>query len=366
MRTVRAFLVLMMLSTLGYANASSEWPLYDDYHARFVDANGRVADVTFGGKTTSEGQSYGLFFALVANQRQHFDAILKWTSDNLAEGQLGDKLPAWLWNKKKDGSWGVIDRNSASDSDLWIAYSLLQAERLWKEPRYGVMGRKLLRTIERKETVHADRAGWLFMPAPQGFKLSNNRYRIVSSYMPGFIFEYLAEVDPYGPWQSIWTNFMRMGPRIFTAGIAPDRFVVTSDDVVLPDTEQKPSASYDSIRVYLWAGMSGKTGKEMVKLLPRYAKLIRQYGSPPENVDPLTGKATKTDYSPMGFTGAVLPYLHMVGDKSSLQKQVDRLQSIQNKSPHYYDQSLIMFGKGWLDGYYRFDEGGRLHTKWMK
>ena len=81
----------------GYANASSDWPLWDDFDARFVEPNGSVVDVTFGGKTTSEGQSYGLFFALVANQRQHFDSILKWTSDNLANGQLGDRLPAWLW-----------------------------------------------------------------------------------------------------------------------------------------------------------------------------------------------------------------------------------------------------------------------------
>ncbi len=364
MRTVRAFLLLMLLSSFGYANAASDWPLWDDFHARFVEANGRVVDVTFGGKTTSEGQSYGLFFALVANQRSEFDTILKWTSDNLAEGKLGSRLPAWLWNKKQDGSWGVIDRNSASDSDLWIAYTLLEAERLWHEPRYGVIGRKLLRTIERKETLYAYRAGWLFMPAPFGFKLANKRYRIITSYMPGFMFQYLAEVDPDGPWQPIWTNFMRMGPRIFSAGVAPNHFVVTADDIVLPDTEATPSGSYDSIRVYLWAGMSGKRGKEMVKLFPRFAKLIRQYGAPPEKVDPVTGEAIKHDYSPIGFSAAVLPYLHMIGEKASLQKQVDRLNSVQNKSPDYYDQSLILFGRGWLDGYYRFDERGRLHTKW--
>ena len=43
-----------------------------------------MIDLTFDRKSTSEGQSYGLFFALVADQRTQFDTLLKWTSDNLA------------------------------------------------------------------------------------------------------------------------------------------------------------------------------------------------------------------------------------------------------------------------------------------
>ena len=31
---------------------------------------------------------------------------------------------------------------------------------------------------------------------------------------------------------------------------------------------------------------------------------------------------------------------------------------------NYYDQVLILFGKGWLDGKYRFDAQGRLQPKW--
>ena len=38
--------------------------------------------------TTSEGQSYALFFALAANDREAFDKILLWTENNLADGSL--------------------------------------------------------------------------------------------------------------------------------------------------------------------------------------------------------------------------------------------------------------------------------------
>ena len=33
-------------------------------------------------------------------------------------------LPGWLWGKKSDDQWTVLDSNSASDSDLWIAFAI--------------------------------------------------------------------------------------------------------------------------------------------------------------------------------------------------------------------------------------------------
>jgi len=164
---------------------------------------------------------------------------------------------------------------------------------------------------------------------------------------------------------------VRMAPRIFSAGVAPDLFVVDSTGSVMPDTEREPSGSYDAIRVYLWAGMSGRSSQEMVRMLSPYAELIRKFGTPPEKVNPLTGVATKFDYSPIGFSGAVLPFLSALDDKPSLEKQRDRvraaaLRAKRGEATNYYDQVLILFGKGWLDGQYRFDDQGRLQPKWMR
>ncbi|MBI3545109.1 MAG: cellulase [Gammaproteobacteria bacterium] len=351
--------------------ASPAWPEWKYFVERFVQADGRVIDITFERKSTSEGQSYALFFALVANQRAQFDTILKWTSDNLADGQLGKKLPAWLWGLRDDGSWGVKDRNSAADADLWIAYSLLEAGRLWKAPEYTAIGRQLLTQIRRHEIVQTRGAGALLLPAPFGFTLDRGRYWLNPSYLPDFMFRYLASIDPQGPWQSVWDSYMRMTPKIFSAGVAPDMFVVDADGVVMPDTQRPPSGSYDAIRVYLWAGMSGHGSEKIIKLLVPYAKLIRAQGTPPEKVNPLTGVPLKSDYSPMGFSGAVLPFLKVLGDKPTLEKQRQRLDDAaqraqQGEATNYYDQVLILFGKGWLDGRYRFDEQGRLAPQWME
>lgn len=367
----RGILLCALLGMPVSANTSSGWPEWNDFVGRFVQADGRVIDVTFERKSTSEGQSYGLFFALVANDRARFDSILKWTSDNLAAGQLGKKLPAWLWGLRDDGSWGVKDENAASDADLWIAYSLLEAARLWKAPDYADTGHKLLALIRRHEIAQAGSAGPVLLPGPVGFQLDKGRFWLNPSYYPDFMFRYLAAVDPKGPWQAVWDSYHRMSPKVFSAGVAPDLFVVDSTGRVMPDTQREPSGSYDAIRVYLWAGMSGRSSQEMVKMLSAYAALIRKLGVPPEKVNPVTAVAIKSDYSPIGYSGAVLPFLSALGDKPTLEKQHDRvrtatLRARQGEPTNYYDQVLILFGKGWLDGQYRFDDQGCLQPKWMR
>ena len=367
----RHAVALALSASMVPAMAASDWPEWNAYASRFVQADGRVIDLTFDRKSTSEGQSYGLFFALVANDRAQFDTVLKWTSDNLAAGQLGARLPAWLWGQRADGSWGVKDQNSASDADLWLAYTLLEAARLWKAPGYADTGRALLAQVRSKEVAQAGATGPVLLPGAVGFVLDKGRFRINPSYLPGFLFRYLAVAEPAGPWQAIWDGYLRIAPQIFATGVAPDDVVVDSNGIVMPDTEATPSASYDGIRVYLWAGMSGAGSQALVRRLAPYAALTRAAGVPPEKVDPRTALALKSDYSPIGYSGALLPFLSALGDQPSLTRQRERVQAAAlsakaGATTHYYDQSLILFGKGWLDGRYRFDDQGQLQPQWQR
>jgi endoglucanase len=377
---MRAFAFLLrasvaFLSAIGFVCASaaqaSDWDDWNRFVNRFIQADGRVIDVTFEAKTTSEGQSYALFFALVANQRPLFDTLLKWTSDNLASGQLGDRLPGWLWGARADGSWGLKDRNAAADADLWLAYTLLEAGRLWNEPRYSELGRRVLEQVHRQEIKQAGSAGPVLLPGPYGFELGQGRFRINPSYLPPFMFRYLAQVDARGPWAEVWERYLHMAPTVFSSGVAPDLIVVDSTGQIMADTERAPAGSYDAIRVYLWAGMSGRNGARMVNLLKPYARLVDRIGVPPERVDPRTGVAIKSNYSPLGFSGALLPFLLALDEKAALEKQLQRVrdasvQARRGEKTHYYDQVLILFGKGWLEGRYRFDDEGRLVPAWKR
>ena len=372
MRTIATAVLASACGVAGSVAAgdgATAWPEWDRFAARFVQADGRVIDLTFDGKSTSEGQSYALFFALVANDRARFDTLLEWTSSNLADGRLGEQLPGWLWGRHDDGSWAIKDRNAAADADLWLAYTLLEAGRLWQTPHYETLGRKLLALVRDREVADAGAAGLVLLPGPVGFKLSNDRFRLDPSYLPGFMFRYLAAADPQGPWARIWQSYLRTAPAVYPAGVAPDMYVVSSRGVIEQDTERTPAGSYDAIRVYLWAGMSGEQSRDLVRLLAPFAKIIAKLGTPPEKVDPATGVALAANYSPVGFAGAVLPFLAALHEDALLQAQVSRLtidagRAKLGAATNYYDQALILFGKGWLDEQYRFDDEGRVRPKW--
>lgn len=344
---------------------ADEWAAWKRFSRRFITPEGRVVDRTFGGKTTSEGQSYGLFFSLVAGDRQRFERIRRWTAAELASGNLGEQLPGWLWARRDDGSWGLKDRNAAADADLWIAYTLLEAGRLWQEPRYTTQGKALLATIAAREVVELDGGRAILLPAPYGFDLGNGRYRFNPSYLPGFLLLALAQEDPAGPWGRIWSTYLELAPQLFPAGVSPDLCVIDARGRVFRDNERGSVGSYDAIRVYLWAGMSPPGAANVLPYLQGFLLLLAEYDEPPEALDAATGQATKTDYSPPGFQGAVLPYLAAVGATDLLEVQRRHVQrhgfaAESGAITQYYDEALILFGAGWQEGWFRFDASGHL------
>ncbi|MDB5969090.1 MAG: 1,4-D-glucanase [Hydrocarboniphaga sp.] len=357
----------LLSSICAACSPGAGWDDWTRYAERFVQADGRVIDLTFDQKSTSEGQSYGLFFALVANDRPRFDAILNWTALNLADGQLATQLPGWLWGRRDDGSWGIKDTNSAADGDLWTAYALLEAGRLWKSPVYSALGRNLLDLAAQHEIADVGNDQYL-LPAPLGFKLDDGRLRVDPSYVPPFQFRYFGTLDPKGPWMPILDTYQRRMPDMFRHGIAPDLVRVAPDGAIELDPE-RPTASYDAIRVYLWAAMSGRDGVEQLPKLRGFVEIVRERKAPPEKIDVASGKPVAGDYSPIGFMAAALPYLQAVGEQPLADALRTRLKLARTKSQlmknaNYYDESLVLFALGYLDGYYRFDDQGRLLPRW--
>ena len=77
-------------------SAAAAWPLWEQFTQRFMQDDGRVIDYTTAQQhSTSEGQSYAMFFALVARDRARFDKLWAWSITNLAGGDIGARLPAW-------------------------------------------------------------------------------------------------------------------------------------------------------------------------------------------------------------------------------------------------------------------------------
>lgn len=371
-----AITVVVAVTAYRYWQWSRPWLAWQSYRTVFVQNDGRVIDRTAGGRSTSEGQAYSLFFALVANDRPLFDRILGWTEANLSGGPLDQRLPAWLWGQREDGSWGVKDPNPASDADLWIAYSLMEAARLWQAPAYGRKGRALLDLIRAQELAEVPGAGIMLLPAPQGFQLEDGRWRLNPSYLPEFQLRYFASIDPYGPWKRVWSNHLTQMQRLLQGGIAPDWYQVDASGKPLLDAVSGERSSYDAIRVYLWAGISAVASGEraaapLLQLLAPYAALIRAQGQPPEVVDAASGRSSGG--APIGYSAAVLPFLAVVDEDTAATQRVRLKNSRQEGGdgnlgtpPHYYDQVLALFGEGWAEQRYRIDTQGQVIPRWSK
>ncbi len=362
------------------------WQLWHSYSARFIDpVSGRVFDPNGDQHTTSEGQAYALFFALAANDRATFDRVLGWTQCNLAQGDLGTHLPAWLWGKNKSGHWAILDANSASDADTWIAYTLLEAGRLWNSPSDAMLGRAMMALIAKSEVTDLPGFGPMLMPGPTGFQQANS-WTLNPSYLPVFLFERFAAVDPDGPWRQIALGIPRLLQQGSRHGYAMDWVKYVPGDGFYPainpaanaqagPAADTPCGGYDAIRVYLWAGMMDREDAARAAILnavPAMSAYLADHDAPPEKVDE-EGIPSGKD-GPVGFSAALLPYLRAFPDLSrAAARQMIRLSvekdaetGLYGKDKAYYDQSLTLFAMGFLDARFRFGSAGELKVEWKR
>jgi endoglucanase len=91
----------------------------------------------------------------------------------------------------------VLDGNSASDADVWIAYTLLQAGRAWKEARYTTLGTALAKRIATEEVTQVPGLRIVLLPGAKGFR-HGDVYRLNASYLPLQLFLRLAHELPDG------------------------------------------------------------------------------------------------------------------------------------------------------------------------
>lgn len=356
----------------------AEWPQWEQFAQRHMQPDGRVVDYSVPQQqSTSEGQSYAMFFALVARDRERFDRLWTWSVMNLTGGDIGARLPAWQWGRHNDGRWGVLDSNSASDADLWFAYALFEAGRVWREPGYTTQAKSLLAQVAAQEVAPLPGLGPMLLPAPKGFVFKERIWRLNPSYLPLPLLRAFERLNADGPWKAMALSYERMLAETTPHGFAPDWVAYEVPEgamrgAFVRDPEKGDLGSYDAIRTYLWAGMtpvSDKLAPLLRKRLDGMARMLHTSAVPPEKVSTSTGQANGP--GPVGFSAALLPYLQTMGAKSVLKGQQDRvqaqlLQAPSGAMPPYYDQVLGLFAMGWMEQRYRFLPGGRLQLRWEK
>ncbi len=376
----RSLLVVsLMLMALPAAVAEqAKWRNWERFREHFIQFDGRVIEHEVDARTTSEAQAYAMFFALVSNQPQSFALLLEWTENNLAGGDLTARLPGWLWGRAPESDsgsallprWRLLDENSASDADLWLAYALLEAGRLWQVPRYHALGMSLLRQVSQKEVLRLRHEFALLLPGQRGFQVAEQRWRINPSYYVPQQLALFSRIDPSGPWSLLNAQLPAMLSGCCASGYAPDWLVYDGGAGWQADQGGRLIGAHDAIRVYLWAGMMDRRepGRDLLlgALHGMRSQMLRR-GEPPVRIDLSTGRVSGKP--PPGFSAAVAPYLDALDEKALLARTLKQLRNqdsdgLYGHGQRYYDQVLALFGLGFIERRYRFSRCGELLPAW--
>ena len=343
------------------AEAPRGWPLYESYARRFVET-GRVVDITAGARSTSEGQAYGLFFALVANDRARFDAIASWTRDNLMGGTW-EGLAAWLWGADGEGRWRVLDPNSATDADLWMAYAFLEAGRLWNAPELTTRGHRLAEQALKANLRHLEGLGPVLLPAPLGFEEDEGRRaKLNPSYLVPAQLERFADAGVPGPWGELERTAEKIIVETSVRGFSPDWVIWQEGSGFLLEEDAK--SSYDAIRVPLFSAFGAS--RAVTDAVSGPIRAFAASGHLFERFQ-LTPELRPEGRAPPGFAAALLPAAHKVApaaaDLTALLEGY-RHGPLYGHPATYYDQNLILFGRGYLERRFELGPRGRLRVAW--
>ncbi|WP_017327451.1 glycosyl hydrolase family 8 [Synechococcus sp. PCC 7336] len=205
------------------------------YRARFIQADGRVIDWEANARTVSEGQAYGLLLAVWNDDPDTFDLVLGWaerhlqrTTERLAadadrypspdsqtepvEPPPADRLWAWKWEQRSDGSWGIVDTNFATDADVDAVTALILAARRWHRPDYEQLALAKLDDIWNLGTIAVtDSDRRYLLPGPEApFRNPNGILILNPSYVAPYAFRLFDLVDGDRDWGKLVEGSYRL------------------------------------------------------------------------------------------------------------------------------------------------------------
>jgi endoglucanase len=304
---------------------------------------------------------------LIANDAPSFARVLQWTQNNLSGGDLSRTLPAWQWGQNANGTWGVLDPNSASDADLWIAYSLMQAGALWHNQHYSVLGLAVATRILRDEVALIPGLGPALLPGPRGF-VERDTWRLNPSYSPVQLLRAIGHQTHDRLWDQILQSSQRLIIASAPHGAAADWLDYRIADGFVTDAATHGIGSYDAIRVYLWAGMLPGSDPAYQAFSHQFAPLLALLSARaqfPEIIEPDTLSTRGEAHH--GFYAAMLPLLSRAHAPQLLQRYRARVDSSAlGDDQHYYNDVLSLFGAGFLEGRFHFERDGALTPQWSK
>lgn len=278
------------LMTPGQAAPLAEW---DAFKVRFLHPDGRIVDTGNGGVSHTEGQGWGLLFAVAFDDPAAFKAILDWTNRTLHRSR--DALHSWRY--VPGAANRVADTNNATDGDLFIAMALSRAARRWSRPDYAATAAAIVQDMLR---LLVRRAGsrTLLLPGAQGFE-TQQAFTLNPSYYAFPAMQELATRTRDPLWEDVRSDglaLLRDG-RFGRWMLPPDWLQISREDGTLePASRWPPRFSYDAIRVPLYLSWAGQIPADVGDAFRTYWG--QQLPALPAWVDLVTGAVAPYAASP--------------------------------------------------------------------
>ncbi len=346
--TLLFFAILLCSASPAKANEYSLSEGYEFYKANFFTEEGRVVDPRKDNITTSEGQSYILLMSLAMNDKSTFNKAYEWTKNNL---QQDNYLFGWLWGKDKDGNYRVLDKNSASDADIDIAFALLKAYEKWKEEKYLSDAKQIIKSIWKHDTKEIYGQRVLYPGATQRLGLKDE---INPSYLSPYTFKTFQQYDKSNDWNRVVDSsykILNMATKSTKTGLPPDWVILYDDKLVLEDG--RSNFSYDAIRVFPRVFVDYKLTKDKraLPILKKSHFFIKEWKKDKNlytNFKP--NGEVKDKHELIGSISLLIPVINMHDKKKAKQIYENKiLANLKDKNyfddkKGYYTQSLLWFG----------------------
>jgi endo-1,4-beta-D-glucanase Y len=341
---------------------------WSGYKRQFIQLDGRVIDFQRDQVTTSEGQSYAMLRAVWMDDRPTFDRTWRWTQDNL--GDPARSRIGWLWGKAPDGSWRLLDANSASDADEDIALALLFAAHQWS-PAYRLAAIALLGRIWDEDVATV--AGQPYLAAGNWAPRATGGPVLNPSYFAPYAYRIFAKEDHAHPWgELVDTSYMALqactdAPLDSGAGRLPPNWcalnVATGAARPAPGMSQGSDYGYDAFRVMWRVALDVQWNVEAraVRYLKSHSMVLldswRQHGKLASEYTH-DGAVRNPNEDPTVYGGAIASFL--VVDRNAGDQLVSRLEATATSSgpdgtyfgtsTNYYEQNWIWFGLAFAYG----------------
>lgn len=269
--------------------------LWSFYRFQLIQ-DGRVVEPDEGRITTSEGQGYAMLRAVWSNDPATFEAVWKWTRQNLRV--RGAALFAWKWKDR------VLDKNSATDADTDIALALILASRRFENPGHLEEARRILADIWSQEILHTDA---LDLVTAGNWAVHEPFPTIHVAYLAPYAYQVFAGVDARYPWQSlVKSSYQVLHWLYFDEGLrAPPEIIYAdrrSGELMLKRPGAKASDyGYDAVPLFwrvaldqVWFGRrEGKLRQKMLSFFEEEwrdrGKILERYTTAGEPLSSLEG-----------------------------------------------------------------------------